>query len=85
MPKVKTEAIKIKKPISREEEMDELEDLVPKAKIAIPVIEDVDDEKAIDPDGILGDDTVADPVTGEEDEEGLDDEEVDPFKDKWEE
>ena len=41
-----------------------------------------DEEKIIDPD-IVSTDTLAEEE--EEDELGLDDDEIDPFKDKWEE
>lgn len=47
-----------------------------------------DEEKVIDPEGILGDELIpGEVITDDEDEDGvaLDDEEVDPFKDKWEE
>ena len=60
---------------------------MPKKKIEIkekvtPVakpVDDLDEEKMIDPDGILGDETVED-----DDEMSLDDDEVDPFGDKYE-
>ena len=42
-------------------------------------LDDVEEEKVIDPDGILGDDTAE-----EDDELTLDDDEVDPFGDKYE-
>ncbi len=58
---------------------------MPKTK----VVEPKEEEKIIDPDLILGDEIIPGEVVDpeDEDEEGvvLDDEEVDPFKDKWEE
>ena len=48
------------------------------AAVAKP-IEDLDEEKMIDPDGILGDETAED-----DEEMTMDDDEVDPFGDKWE-
>ena len=43
------------------------------------IVDDIDEEKMIDPDGILGEETA------DEDEElSLDDDEVDPFGDKYE-
>ncbi len=48
-----------------------------------------EEEKTLEPDLVLGDELVPGEVASEEeeDEDGtvLDDEEVDPFKDKWEE
>lgn len=51
-----------------------------------------DVEKELDPDLLLGDEIITpeietDTIEDEDDEEGvvLDDDEVDPFKDKWEE
>ncbi len=43
------------------------------------IVEDIDEEKMIDPDGILGDDAPED-----DEEMTMDDDEVDPFGDKWE-
>lgn len=40
-----------------------------------------DEEKVLDPEVVIGD-VVTDDT---EDEEGMDDDELDPFKDKWEE
>ena len=60
-------------------------------KIAVPknfTMEDKDDDKIINPDLILDDESIAvDEEAEVEDEEMdvLDDDEVDPFKDKWEE
>ncbi len=48
------------------------------APVAKPM-DDLDEEKMIDPDGILGDEIVED-----DDEMSLDDDEVDPFGDKYE-
>lgn len=45
---------------------------------------DEDGEKEIDPEGILGE-SVLDENMDEDDISSLDDDEVDPFKDKWEE
>ena len=53
--------------------------------------EEKDEEKVLNPDLLLDDDTVALPDTEEieeeeaDDEEALDVDEIDPFKDKWEE
>ena len=58
---------------------------MPKAK----AVEPKEEEKIIDPDLMLGDEIipgdVIDPEDEDEDASLLDDEEVDPFKDKWEE
>lgn len=58
-----------------------------KSRIMPNIVEE--EEKAVDPDLILGDELIpGEAVTEEEDdEEGavLDQDEVDPFKDKWEE
>ncbi|MEK7184571.1 MAG: hypothetical protein AAB683_00340 [Patescibacteria group bacterium] len=43
-----------------------------------------DEEKVIDPD-IVSADALAEEEEKDEDELGLDDDELDPFKDKWEE
>ena len=51
-----------------------------KEKVAPQPLEEMEvDEKAVDPEGILGD---KDPE--DDDEAALDDEEIDPFGDKWE-
>lgn len=42
-----------------------------------------EEEKVLDPELVVGD--VVDDEESEETTEGMDDEEVDPFKDKWEE
>lgn len=42
-----------------------------------------DEEEKVDPDIVLGDDLMSEDE--EEEEESLDDEELNPFKDKWEE
>jgi hypothetical protein len=62
-----------------------------KNKVA-PKETEKEEEKELDPDLLLSDDVIVpeievDNVEDEDDEEGvvLDDDEVDPFKDKWEE
>lgn len=59
---------------------------IPENKIAKPLEEEkiieIDiEEKIIDPEIIIGEETSED----EDDDAGLDEEEIDPFKDKWEE
>lgn len=50
-----------------------------KDPIILKPIDDIDEDKVIDPEGILGEE-----VVDEEDEVTMDDDEVDPFGDKWE-
>ena len=83
MPKTKILKKTSTRPISREEEMDEVEDIKPKIKAAVLEVEE--DEKTIDPEGILGDEAAVETEAATEDDELLDEDEVDPFKDKWEE
>jgi hypothetical protein len=59
---------------------------MPKTKSKVEEVKE--EEKIIDPDLILGDELIpgeVEEIDEEEDGVALDDEEVDPFKDKWEE
>lgn len=77
MPKVKNS--KIKTEVKPKDE--EVEEIKPKdGPVEIPE----DDDKAVDPDLLEEDDPLADEDPNSEESTGLDDEEIDPFGDKWE-